>query len=280
MQNLLPVFFNQQEKTLTAGEKEILLTRVKNFVWSASSLQTYLNCPRQFLYQYLYRFPRRPLPQMALGVSLHQALERFFKTSLQQENVPVSVLLNEYQRALTGQNIVKEKYDDFLEHGQKILQKYYNEKLISFSSLYPHGYLLEHNFGIVEHDDLRITGTMDKVVFLDEGRTQADIVDYKSGRPRPIKPGEAYWRQLVFYDLLAQNSLKTNWRTSKCVIEFLTPDAQDKLGQRSIEVSEADRQLVLAEIKLATKKIQNLDFPMIPNPTNDPDIDYWQNFGS
>ena len=121
---------------------------------------------------------------------------------------------------------------------------------------------------------------MDKVVFLDEGRTQADIVDYKSGRPRPIKPGEAYWRQLVFYDLLAQNSLKTNWRTSKCVIEFLTPDAQDKLGQRSIEVREADRQLVLAEMKLATKKIQNLDFPMIQNPTNDLDIDYWQNFGS
>ena len=79
MQKLLPIFFQHQDKTLTAGERDILKERVKNFVWSASSLQNYLECPRRFLYQNLYRFPRRPQPQLALGVALHQALELFFK---------------------------------------------------------------------------------------------------------------------------------------------------------------------------------------------------------
>lgn len=279
LQELLPVFFTQTEKTLTNAEKEILLTRVRQFVWSASSLQVYLDCPRQFLYQYLYRFPRRPLPQMALGVSLHQALERFFKTLLQKPDAGPAVLLGEYEHALAGQNIPREQYDDFLDHGREILQTYYDQKLQNFQEIYPHGYLLEHPFGIVELEGLRLTGTMDKVVFLDDKKTQAKIIDYKSGRPKAIKPGESYWRQLVFYDLLAHHSTSTPWRAESGVIEFLTPDANGKLGTRELSVTSQDRQQVIDELKASQVAIESLSFPLVPNPLGSPDIDYWQNFG-
>jgi len=120
LQSLLPVFYQQAEKTLTKGEREILQERVKNFRWSVSSLQTYLNCPRQFLYQRLYRFPRRPMPHMALGTSLHQALERSFYALEKQQNVSLNSMLTEYESALRGHNIKADELEKWLDHGKEI----------------------------------------------------------------------------------------------------------------------------------------------------------------
>ena len=279
LQSLLPVFFAQAEKTLTDGEKDILHETVNNFVWSASSLQTYLDCPRKFLYQYLYRFPRRPLPQLALGVALHQALERYLKTLPQQPDLDKNFLLTEYEHALSGQNLAQDKFTDFFVHGREILTYYYDQKLHNLGQTHEHGYELEYKFGSTVIDDLRLTGVMDKIIYLDATKDKVKIVDYKSGRPRPIKMGESYWRQLVFYNLLATHTIGKNWQVAACEIEFLTPDHNEKLGSRTWEVTATDTAQVLKELQESQQKISNLEFPMVPNLEGDPEIDYWQNFG-
>ena len=135
------------------------------------------------------------------------------------------------------------------------------------------------NFGKYnpEIDGIRITGKVDKIVFLDEGKKTVRIVDYKSGKPKPIKTGERYWRQLVFYDLLAR-AAGAPWRVDSCELEFLTPD-KDKLETKSLQVTDADRQEVLTELKEAHMKVSNLEFPLVENPEHDADIEFWQNFG-
>lgn len=286
LQSLLPVFYNQAEKTLTEGEKELLQERVKNFRWSASSLQTYLDCPRKFLYQNLYRFPRRPLPQMALGTSLHQALERTFYALAQGQTPSLSYLLSEYESALRGHNIGEEDLNKWLEYGKEILENYHQIKLQNFTQDYPFGFELEYDFGHFnpQIEGISITGKMDKIVYLDAKKSKTKITDYKSGKPKSIKPGENYWRQLVFYDLLARNSVGVNWQVEQCEIEFLTPDANGKLGTRSLAVGNEDRAKVIQELKEVNTAVMNLEFPLkdVSGLKDDQrkEIEYWQNFGS
>jgi len=286
LQSLLPVFYQQAEKTLTAAERSILQDRVKNFRWSVSSLQTYLDCPRQFLYQRLYKFPRRPLPHMALGTSLHQALERSFYALEKNQKVSLDSMLQEYESALRGHNIKADELEKWLDHGKEILTHYYQEKLLNFAQDYPFGFELEYDFGHFnpQVEGISITGKMDKIVFNDPKKHTATIVDYKSGKPKPVKPGEALWRQLVFYDILAKQSPGVNWQVSECAIEFLTPEPSGKLGGRTLKVTAEDRATVIAELKEANRAVLNLEFPLIDvNGLSEDDrkeIEYWQNFGS
>ncbi len=282
LQALLPVFFQHQEKTLSKEERYILAPKTQNFVWSASSLQAFIDCPRRFLYQYLYKFPRRPNASMALGVALHEALERFLKQAQKKQHFEdKAVLLDLYEKALRGQPIKHHDFDKWFEHGTKILTTYYEQKIQNFASQYPFGYALEYDFGhfFPEVSGIRMTGKMDKVVFLDDKKSEAKIIDYKSGRPRVIKDGSAYWRQLVFYSLLASHAKGIDWKVESCGIEFLTPDAKGRIGIKEVPISKEDQLKVIEELKTADKQLKNLEFPLIPNPEGDSDIDFWQNFG-
>jgi len=186
-------------------------------------------------------------------------------------------LLQEFERALRGQNLERSEFEKILVHGNEILTKYLAEKKDSFSP----EHLLEFDFKKFAPTigDIRITGKMDRIEFLDESRTRARVVDFKSGKPRSITKGERLWRQLVFYDLVARHSKGLGWGIEECTLEFLTPDHIGKLGSRSVQIQEIDRTQVIQELQGAHEKLMNLEFPLVPNPTNDSEIDYWQNFG-
>lgn len=279
IQRLIPVFLATPDvPLLTLTEQEILRERIKKFVWSATSLQAYLDCPRKFLYQNLLKFPRKPLPQLALGVSLHEALERALRVFKDTKKLPSNeILIEEYTKALRGQNLEKIQYEKLLEHGKEILISYFESRKNTFSK----NSLIEFDIRkyAPEIDGIRITGKIDRVDFLDESQKRAKVVDYKSGTPRAIKTGESLWRQLVFYDLLVRQSKGIVWQVEICELEFLTPESNGKYGQRQISVSEEERNQLISELKDCHDKVQNLEFPFVPNLEHDPEIDFWQNFG-
>ena len=272
---LLPTLLQAgKELYLTSDEKTILQERVKNFRWSATALQNYLDCPRRFLFQQLYRFPRnpRPEPQLALGIALHEALEKTLRGDISQKN-----LKQYFEKALRGQNLTHSDFERLKERGNEILKKNFEEKSETWTT---ENVKTEFGFGTYnpEIDGIKLTGKVDKIVYLDATKTSVRIVDYKSGKPKSIKQGERFWRQLVFYDLLAK-AAGAPWKVDGCELEFLTPDEKGKLKTNSLQVTDTDRQEVLAELKNAHMQVMNLEFPLVENPTGDADIDFWQNFG-
>lgn len=274
-QELLPTLLQSgRELLLTTDEQTILKDRIKGFIWSATALQNYLDCPRRFLFQQLFKFPRnpRPEPQLALGVALHEALEKTLREEITEAN-----LLKHFEKALRGQNLTISDFERLKVHGTEILKKNFVEKSETWMA---ENVQTEINFGKYspEIDGIRITGKVDKIVFLDEGKKSARVVDYKSGKPKPIKTGERTWRQLVFYDLLAK-AANAPWIVDSCELEFLSPDEKGALGTRSLKVGDEDRQQVKTELKEAHAKVMNLEFPLVENPAGDTDIEFWQNFG-
>ncbi len=280
VQKLLPVFLgtDQEMPAFTKAEEDILREQVGRFIWSATSLQNYLDCPRRFLYQNILRIPRRPVPAMALGVSLHQALERFLRPLKDGKALPdVHVLLDEFTHALRGQNLEKEVYERFLIQGQERLSQYFEARKESFSG----EVLLEFDVGryTPRIENIPVRGVMDKIEFHDSSRKRGVVVDYKSGKPRSIKSGERLWRQLVFYDLLLCNTPQIPWQAEGFVLEFLSPDPRGQFVRKTIDISSQDREQVLKELREAHSKVLNLEFPLVPNPEEDDEIDYWQRFG-
>ncbi len=273
-QKLLPAFLiGKKDFLLTDGEKAILQEKVKNFVWSASSLQNYLDCPRRFLFQNLYKYPRRPNLAMALGTALHEALEKFIRAK-QFDNL--SLLESEFERALRGQNLELDEFKKLLAHGTEILQTYFAARRDTFSGNVD----LEFDFGKYKPsvEGIRITGKMDKIEFLDEKKTMVKIVDYKSGKPKGAPKGSRLLRQMVFYDILAKQA-RPQWQVAEHVLEFLTPEQNGEIKNTVVKVNDDARETVLEELKKANEQLLNLEFPIIPNPTNDADIEFWQGFG-
>jgi DNA helicase II / ATP-dependent DNA helicase PcrA len=274
-QELLPtLLLSGKELLLTNEEETILRDQVKKFVWSATALQNYIDCPRRFLFQQLFRFPRKPTPepQLALGVALHEALEKTLRGTISEP-----ALLSSFERALRGQNLKIEEFNRLLEHGTEILKRNFKEKSDTWMA---ENVQTEINFGKYnpEIDGIRVTGKVDKIVFTDDQKKSVRIVDYKSGKPKYITKGEREWRQLVFYDLLAR-AAKAPWSVESCVLEFLTPDSKNKLDSKTLQVTDEDRTHVISELKDAHQKILNLEFPLVENPKNDSEIEFWQHFG-
>ncbi len=304
-QELLPVFFSTPETPqLTNDEKAILKKLAENYIWSATSLQNFIDCPRKFLYLNLLRIPTPKNKFLGFGSATHEALQHFFEQFKSTEKLPDKLyLLEQFEVSLKKQNLTSVEYENALHHGKELLGNYFEVRKAEFHS----NAELEFNFRKfgIKIDGIPVTGKIDKIEFsspdslneathsselaitsptpLNRGihspRAKATFIDYKTGKPKKIEHGKRLWRQLVFYDLLARNVDNLGWKADNFVLEFLTPDTRGNLVQESLEITDEDRAQVLAELKDANEKLQNLDFPMVENPEQDLEIDYWQGFG-
>ncbi len=277
-QELLPVFFSTPETPLlTNDEKAILKKLAENYVWSATSLQNFIDCPRKFLYLNLLRIPTPKNKFLGFGSATHEALQHFFEQFKVMEKLPEkSYLLEQFETSLKRQNLTSVEYKNALHHGKEILGNYFDARKEEF---HPKAEL-EFNFRKfgLKIEGIPVTGKVDKIDFSADGKS-ATFIDFKTGKPKKIESDERLWRQLVFYDLLARNVSNLGWKAENFVLEFLTPDYRGNFVRESLKITDTDRDQVLTELKDANTKLQNLDFPMVENSEKDAEIDYWQSFG-
>ena len=272
---LLPIFLQAPETPLlTGGEEAVLQRLVKNFVWSASSLQNYLDCPRKFLYVNLLKVPTPPKKIFGYGSAIHEALEVFIGQYRLTQKSEFSELEHAFQAALIKQNMTTLERKEAEAHGNEILKKYHATLLPKLPET--GRWLLEADFR-TEIKNIPVYGRIDKVEIADN---KGILVDYKSGKPKRIVTGERLWRQLVFYDLLIEHTPRLPWKAQGFELEWLTPDAKDQFIRTPLEITTEDRTQVLKELQEVHQKVLKLEFPMVLNTGNDVEIDYWQNFGS
>ncbi len=276
-QELFPVFFSAPSTPLLTGEeKDILKKIVDNFVWSATSLQNYLDCPKKFLYLNILKIPTPKSKIMGFGIAIHKALQDLLEKFKEDGKLPgKEFLFQQFDLVIRRQNLNLAELENALHHGRELLELYYKTNESSFSK----NVLLEYDFPCLHPKILGIpvTGKIDKIELSEDGK-QAVFVDYKSGKPRKIESGERLWRQLVFYDLLARNSKSVDWEVQNFVLEFLTPDSKGNFIRKDLTITDEDRSQVIEELKLANEELRNLEFPMVENPENDKEIEYWQSF--
>lgn len=241
---------------------------LQSFVLSVSSMNTYINCPIGFYYQYVLRVPVLTSEEAAYGLAAHYALERAFLwvQRAESDKLPPTERFMEFFRAELNRqraHISQRSYEQSLRLGEAQLKQYYESRQKNWALQA----WIEQPFRQVEVDGVPITGIIDKVEFLD--KTRVRLVDYKTGqlkkqrfnRPTPKNPeGGSYWRQLHFYRILFEQSGLTTHQAVEGQIDYLSPDEQGRFPKKTLSFEPEHVQHIRQLIKDTYTKIKTYQF--------------------
>ncbi len=268
---------------VSISEEEFFSKLVKNFKFSATSLNTYLKNPEDFVTNVLLRVPRAKSAQMAFGTAVHKSLENFYlHLQRKQERQGLPEFLDSFAASLSGELLVAEDLERRLAHGKSILANYYEKELVDpVAPLY-----VERFFGSGMNkailDDIQLSGRIDRVDWIDKQNKFVKVVDYKTGGVRSVgdiegktvaanlSPREkelpesirgSYKRQLLFYKLLAELDQTFTPVVTEGEFDFIEPNKSNgKLVRRSFELRDEDVDDLKELIRTVAKEVRELRF--------------------
>lgn len=258
LERLTQLFAREPEHAENQDDLESYLKGILfDYKLNVSNLNTYIECPKKFYYKNLLKVPAAKTKSLCLGSAVHAALQDFLK------NPNKEFLLHQFEYHLNKEILTDVDYKDSLQKGAKILQDYFDE----YSQTFNLNSLAEYDFKNqnVFIDEVPITGQIDKIEILNAGDKTVNVVDYKTGNPdsksHELKKGGKYWRQLIFYKLLCQQSKEFPFKMLSGEIDFVergrTTNAFKKF---KMEITDDDIAVVKTEIKDVYNEIKTLKF--------------------
>jgi DNA helicase-2/ATP-dependent DNA helicase PcrA len=259
-------------KLLSAPMLDALL---EGFRLSISAMNNYIHCPLSFYYEYILRVPSLSSVEAAYGTAIHNSLNRIFNLAIKNENqLPeIDALLEIFGFEMKNQRIflTHRVYKERLELGNRHLRAYYKARKDEWNQLLQKVTIMtEKPLRNVEWKGVPMTGTIDKLLLLPHtSGKKVHIVDYKTGKlqdrrmalPSNSNPyGGIYWRQLIFYKILLDNSSLTSYKSRSAEIDYLTPNEEGVFPSKSIQFNTKDVNLVKKMIEQVYQNIMNHNF--------------------
>ncbi len=240
-----------------------------SYVMSVTHLNNYLQCPRLFYYRNLLRVPEFKPAHLAFGTAVHAAL-RDLLAAWGTKKINRGWLLKQYEQHLKRAVLLETMQRDLLVLGQAVLGEYFDHYRAEFKA----GAMTEYNFhghhvrlpaGQAGLDDRPLTGLVDKIEIVDSKRQLVKVVDYKTGNPdtksAALKHGGDYWRQVVFYKLLADRSERFPYTVRWGEVDFVEPSKRTgKFVKKEYELTEKDVKEVEQQIRSVWSDIKALKF--------------------
>jgi DNA helicase-2/ATP-dependent DNA helicase PcrA len=273
---------------------------------SVSHVSAFLKCPTAFYFRYLLRAPSPMSLPRVFGLAVHAGLEFAFKWMMKQiprEFPPVELFMETFKAYMDRHeaDFTPAAFRRRMEYAEVALPAFYLGHVDEWSK----DSLAEYAIRNVTVDGVPITGNLDRIEFLpgSEGKAmkKVNVIDDKSGDyayavkklqgPNPEKVAKAladgkvpnaedlvggdYYRQAIFYNILAEADLDRGWKVNEVAFEFVDPDKKTGEYHRDVIVaSEDDVNFVKKQIAEVYEKIMNHEFS---EGCNDPDCE-WCNF--
>jgi len=263
-------------------DEEYVTKSLENFSVSASALNSYLDCPLRFYFEYILPLPAAKNDSMAFGSCIHDALYNLFdRMKKRGDKFPSKQELIADFELLMKQNVVsftEKQFENRLELGRQMLSDYYDENIDEWNKIVVLEYPIRH----IEVDGVPINGKLDKIEFTGNN---VKVIDYKTGNPKygvkklrpPVsfaltddapknkdemtaKFGGDYWRQLIFYKILMDHQRYKKWNMTEGVIDFLEKDENGKFLRKEVKPTHDDTRFVRELISSSYQKIMNHEF--------------------
>lgn len=266
-------------------DKGFVESLLQKYSLSVTHLSGYLKCPTAFYFNTLLRVPAPMNAAMTFGSAVHHALEQLFRAMLKERPrrfPPVEQFVESFTWFMRHhqESFNAAEFRRRLEYGQAILPGFYRHHTPTCSK----EVLVEYPCRSVVIDGVPLNGKLDKVEL--NGRN-VTVVDYKTGNhqnarkklkaPDPEKTAKAlaegkkpsfedsfggdYWRQAVFYRILAEADPLRGWHMQEARFDFVEPDKESlQFVHALVEVGENDLSLVKDQIREVYTKIRNLEF--------------------
>lgn len=263
------IYFATTAPTIVVANEAYIAPILHKFSLSVSALNSFLQCPLSFYYQYILRIPVARNEYMEFGSAIHYALESLFKKMQdhKKNSFPTaSVLVEDYYFYMhkNKAHFTAEAFIRRLKFGTTVLVNYYTENVDSWNKIVS----VERNIQGVLMNGIPLKGKIDKLEF--DGK-EINVVDYKSGNidkalaqlkpPHNNNPnGGNYWRQAVFYKILVDNYQQKNWTVVSTVFDFVEPDIEGNYRKEKILIEPNDIETVKQQITAVWTSIKARNF--------------------
>lgn len=248
---------------------EIVDKKLNGKYFSPTSINTYLKCPRQYLYNYILELGAKDgnPDSMSYGSAIHKACEFAVKFAIENGKYPSSeVFINQFKKELqTLPMSTIEQRKIHIERGEKALQEYYPQLCATpISNLFK----AEEKITL-ELDGVKFKGIIDRIDKNDDG--SYTIYDYKTGSAKsekiicPNGDHEDYYNQIGLYKYYFEKA--TNEKVKNTT--FIYPE--DFTNNLTLELSEENCLEIEEKFKSAIQKIRDYEFA----PTYDKNACKW-----
>lgn len=226
------------------------------YVFNITHLNSYLRCPFCFYHTTILRLPQSKNKFSSFGTAIHAALSVAYQG---KKNI-----IETFDRVLQKEQLPQGDYQESLKKGHEVLTEYIKNYPIDTSI----DRLTEHNFrpSHVRFDNIPITGKIDLVNII--SKNQVEVVDFKTGNPdgkyKELSEDGDYFRQLVFYKLLASLDPSFKYEVAKGVIDFVEKSRQrGTFIRKEFDITKEHVSNLKVLIKETYQKIINHEFNII-----------------
>ncbi|MEB3186423.1 MAG: PD-(D/E)XK nuclease family protein [bacterium] len=202
--------------------------------YSPSKLSVYLECPRQYRFQYVDRLPRRPWASTSLGLSVHRVMQAIHDQGGARQvtnGMALDMLGEHWHRA--GFDSAEEEARA-REHGRQMLERY----LETWRDREGTPVWVEKR-ATAKIGHFRLLGILDRLDRHADGTLE--IIDYKSGRMPEAPSGRAVL-QMVIYDRLVEANLGE--KPTSHALHYLATDTR-----LPVPIDDAVRESVMTTIE-------------------------------
>ena len=254
-QKSLTSFMSSQNKEnlIITKKPKTKLVDSKKMVYSVSQLKTYEQCPKKYLYQYIYKIPTGSKHYFDFGTSMHSVLE---------EIQPLAKKLNEKELTLRGlselskQWISKSYIDakqekEYYEKGIDIIKSFVKKEQTLFKNSTTISLEKKFEFTV---EGKRILGFIDRI---EKEDNDVFILDYKTSNSKELKSKLKENIQLYVYAMAMKYD---NINPKKMGLWYLIHDEID-----SIEFDETILEKIKKTILNLIDNIESEKFD--PNPS-------------
>jgi ATP-dependent helicase/nuclease subunit A len=240
-----------------------LEAQIRNDFFSATQIQTYLNCPTKYFLKYKIGLPENLVKQTyfheeedandvirgeTLGMIIHSVLEKFQNYSEAEIRIHVNNIIE--SEHLDDHDKTHKYTDDILSKLKTIYSSSTVKEIFSHAE-YKTEYTINSAFG----EDF-LTGTIDRLYKHSDGSWC--IVDYKSDNVKASElksRAENYKGQISFYTLLVSRLFGQN-EVRACVLFTAHPDSTQWFHFKDKDIKEFEEKLYDIIQKIKTGKLE------------------------
>lgn len=230
---------------------------------SYSQLNQYERCPRQYQFGYVYKLPGPPSSSLSFGISIHNALNSFYKQHKEAASgieglveFPTEDDLKRYFEAhWISSGYESKKHEEVRkESGYKLVEEYYK----NLYSKDDNPVALESPFRL-KVGDSTVIGKIDRIDLVKEedGKKVVDLIDYKTGKVKDMQKLKRDALQLSIYALAAEEAM--DMKVNKVAFWYVEHGKKTEF-----EITKAMKIEAKAKISDIVERIQKKDFTPTP----------------
>lgn len=239
---------------------------------SASSINTYNQCPRKYYYSYKTEIPKTETIYTLTGKAVHGSLEKFFE-------LPTTVLTQENYRQILQHhllNLFNESWTKSLtellklENDKELIRKFYQESMYMLNNFINDYFELLETFiqkygfeealqkakpqteVFLQSEKYNVRGYVDAILEIDN---EVYIIDYKTNQRD--KMSEDYSLQLGIYAIMYEE--KFGKLPNKALLHFLRQGTKKYLEIKPEIIEKAKRECTIIKEKTESDNIKEYD---------------------